>query len=144
MVEDGRAYGAVLDIQIMARFIHFHDGDTYISTTCSGMPAPHNIDTARQLGVILREEGCTPATIAILHGRIHVGLAPTHFEQLVEAGANVSKCSRRDMAAILARKGNGGTTVSGTMVVAHRVGIDVFVTGGIGGVHRNGEQSKNV
>jgi len=98
-----------------------------------GLPKPDNIQVAQALEAAIREQGAVPATIAILEGQITVGLTP---EQLVFLGSasNVRKCSRRDLPLAVARKENGATTVAGTMIVAHWVGIRVFATGGIGGV----------
>lgn len=100
-----------------------------------GLPAPENIEVARAVEAAVREQGAVPATIAILHGEITVGLTP---EQLAYLGSakNVHKCSRRDFPIVVARREDGATTVAGTMMVAHWAGIRVFATGGIGGVHR--------
>eukprot|EP01061_Rhynchopus_euleeides_P039437 TRINITY_DN676_c0_g1_i1.p1 TRINITY_DN676_c0_g1~~TRINITY_DN676_c0_g1_i1.p1 ORF type:complete len:344 (+),score=141.86 TRINITY_DN676_c0_g1_i1:35-1033(+) len=109
-----------------------------------GMPYPQNVDTARRVEDTVRQYGAVPATIAVLHGRIKVGLSPEDLELLGKTGLSVMKCSRRDMAFCVARKAHGATTVSGTMLVASMVGIEVFVTGGIGGVHRHGESTMDV
>jgi pseudouridine-5'-phosphate glycosidase/pseudouridine kinase len=110
-----------------------------------GMPFPANVETARSVEAICRERGVTPATIAILHGRVHVGLSD---EELLLLGQlpeeEVRKCSRRDIAYVCARKGHGATTVAATMLVAAMVGIEVFVTGGIGGVHRGVQQTMDI
>lgn len=100
-----------------------------------GLPAPENSEVARAVEAAVREQGAVPATIAILHGEITVGLTP---EQLAYLGSakNVHKCSRRDFPIVVARREDGATTVAGTMMVAHWAGIRVFATGGIGGVHR--------
>ncbi|MEW5986786.1 MAG: pseudouridine-5'-phosphate glycosidase [Chloroflexota bacterium] len=102
-----------------------------------GLPYPENLATAVALEGVARENGATPATVAILAGRIHVGLTADELEYLARrpAGA-VRKCSRRDLPVALAQKLDGATTVAGTMIVAHWAGIEVFATGGIGGVHR--------
>jgi pseudouridine-5'-phosphate glycosidase len=100
-----------------------------------GFPAPENIQIARDIEMTIREAGAVPATIAILAGEITVGLTPEQLEHLALAG-NVRKCSRRDLPLAVARRENGATTVAGTMIIAHWVGIRVFGTGGIGGVHR--------
>jgi pseudouridylate synthase len=100
-----------------------------------GLPQPDNLDTARAVEAAVRDAGATPATIAILHGQITVGLDDAQLEYL--AGApGVRKCSRRDLGTVVAQGLDGATTVAGTMIVAARVGIRVFATGGIGGVHR--------
>lgn len=102
-----------------------------------GLPYPQNMETAREMEASVREGGAQPATIAILGGRVHVGLTA---EQLDELGSrpegDVRKCSRRDLPLALARGEDGATTVAGTMILAHRAGIELFATGGIGGVHR--------
>lgn len=100
-----------------------------------GLPVPENIEVARAIEAAVREQGAVPATLAILHGEITVGLTP---EQLAYLGTaqNVRKCSRRDFPIVVARREDGATTVAGTMMVAHWAGIRVFATGGIGGVHR--------
>jgi pseudouridine-5'-phosphate glycosidase len=100
-----------------------------------GLPRPTNLEVARMLEQTVRDGGAVPATIAILGGRIHVGLSDDQLEQLA-ASPNVRKCSRRDFPIVVGRGEDGATTVCGTMMVAHAVGIRVFSTGGIGGVHR--------
>jgi pseudouridylate synthase len=102
-----------------------------------GLPYPDNIDTATAMETAVRRSGAVPATIAILQGRIHVGLDAEQMSYLARRPATaVRKCSRRDLALAVARGEDGATTVAGTMVVAHMAGIDLFATGGIGGVHR--------
>ncbi|KAF0107362.1 MAG: putative indigoidine synthesis protein IndA [Anaerolineaceae bacterium] len=99
-----------------------------------GLPRPQNLTLARDMQRVVRENGATPATVAVLDGEIRVGLTDAELERL--AGLeDVRKISRRDFAAAIARKESGGTTVAGTMFAAHRAGIRVFATGGIGGVH---------
>ena len=98
-----------------------------------GFPAPDNINIARAIEAEVRAQGAIPATIAILNGQITVGLTSAQLEFLALA-PNVRKCSRRDLP--LARSETGATTVAGTMIIAHWAGIEVFATGGIGGVHR--------
>lgn len=100
-----------------------------------GLPQPVNLETGRHLEQVVRDAGATPATIALLHGEIHVGLEPYELEELAMA-KDVRKCSRRDLSIAVARKENGATTVAATMLLAHAAGIRVFATGGIGGVHR--------
>jgi pseudouridine-5'-phosphate glycosidase len=100
-----------------------------------GLPYPDNLATAHAIESAVREAGVTPATIAILHGQVTVGLVDTQLEYLASA-QNVRKCSRRDLGIAIARELDGATTVAGTMIVAARAGIQVFATGGIGGVHR--------
>ena len=108
-----------------------------------GMPFPENLETALSVESIIREESVVPATIAILKGRIKIGLEHEELKELVEDSEAI-KVSRRDLASALVRQQNGGTTVSGTMICAHKAGIRVFVTGGIGGVHRDFEQTLDV
>ena len=100
-----------------------------------GLPYPDNLDTARALEAAVREAGAIPATIAILHGQITVGLDGAQLEYLA-AAQGVRKCSRRDLGIAVAQQLDGATTVAGTMIVAAMAGIGVFATGGIGGVHR--------
>lgn len=102
-----------------------------------GLAYPDNLETALAMEQAVCDAGAVPATIAILGGKIHVGLEEQRLQQLAERDADqVQKCSRRDLAAIIARGGYGGVTVAGTMIIAHAAGIPVFATGGIGGVHR--------
>ncbi|XP_066505361.1 uncharacterized protein zgc:136858 isoform X2 [Hoplias malabaricus] len=108
-----------------------------------GMPYPHNLSTAKEVEAIVRAEGATPATVGILEGVIHVGLSSEELDFLAQSKTAL-KVSRRDFPYVISKGLSGGTTVSGTMIAAHRVGIPVFVTGGIGGVHRDGENSLDV
>ena len=103
-----------------------------------GMPYPQNLAVARQVEDTIREGDATPATIAVLGGKLHIGLNPEQLESLAQA-KNVAKLSRADMAACLASGGTGATTVAATMISAQLAGIEVFATGGIGGVHRGAE-----
>ncbi len=108
-----------------------------------GMPYPTNIETALEVERIVRDEGAVPATIAILGGEISVGLDQQALEKLGRSH-DVAKVSRRDLAVAVARGLDGATTVAATMIVAARAGIEVFVTGGIGGVHRGAERTLDV
>lgn len=103
-----------------------------------GLPYPQNVETALAMEAAVREGGAEPATIAVLRGRITVGLTLDDIERLgrLAGVATVRKCSRRDLAIATACGEDGATTVAGTMVVAHMAGIELFATGGIGGVHR--------
>ncbi|PJF25625.1 MAG: pseudouridine-5-phosphate glycosidase [Phototrophicales bacterium] len=102
-----------------------------------GLPYPVNVETALAMEDAVRESGAVPATIAILEGKITVGLSAAQVEQLAAMpGEEVRKCSRRDLAVAVALREYGATTVAGTMLIAHMAGIHVFATGGIGGVHR--------
>jgi pseudouridine-5'-phosphate glycosidase len=100
-----------------------------------GLPYPTNLSVAREMEAQIRAEGATPATIAVLDGRVHVGLESAQLERLAQ-GREVRKVSRRDLPLVVGLGLDGGTTVSATMYVAHQVGIELFATGGIGGVHR--------
>ena len=102
-----------------------------------GLPQPQNIIVARQIEAAVRRHGAVPATIAIIKGRVKVGLTEAELDYL--AGVkDARKCSVRDLPLILVNQGDGATTVAATMVIAHRAGIPIFATGGIGGVHRGG------
>ncbi|MCB1136058.1 MAG: pseudouridine-5'-phosphate glycosidase [Chlamydiia bacterium] len=101
-----------------------------------GMPYPRNLETAMRLEAIVREEGAVPATIAVLNGIARIGLEAKDLELLADPTSEVLKLSTRDLPYALASQCHGATTVAATMALAHRAGIDVFVTGGIGGVHR--------
>ncbi|KAK5664773.1 hypothetical protein QVD99_008318 [Batrachochytrium dendrobatidis] len=109
-----------------------------------GMPFPQNLETAIEVETIVRQHGCVPATIALLDGQLRIGLDGSDLERLAKIGLDATKTSRRDMALVLGRNLPGSTTVSGTMIAAHKAGIDVFVTGGIGGVHRGSESSMDI
>lgn len=110
-----------------------------------GMPYPQNLDTARAVEAVVREGGAVPATVAVLDGRLHVGLPPAGLAALASRGpGEVHKASRRDLAALLARGGTAGTTVATTMIAARLAGIAVFATGGLGGVHRGAEHTFDV
>ena len=102
-----------------------------------GMPRPDNLEIGRRLGQIVRGQGVTPATVAVISGRVKVGLSDSELERLAD-GADVQKISRRDFSTVVARKLDGATTVAGSMMAAHWAGIRVLATGGIGGVHRGG------
>jgi pseudouridine-5'-phosphate glycosidase len=99
-----------------------------------GLPYPKNLELAQSMEQVVRSEGACPATIAILDGLIHIGLTTEQIERLVHEN-NVRKISHRDFATAILKKECGGTTVAGTIFVAHQAGIKVFATGGIGGVH---------
>jgi pseudouridine-5'-phosphate glycosidase len=108
-----------------------------------GMPRPHNLDTARAVEAVVRDHGAVPATVAVVDGRLRVGLDDATLERLACAPA-VAKASRRDLAAALVGGGAAGTTVAATMYLAQLAGIGVFATGGIGGVNRGAERSFDV
>lgn len=108
-----------------------------------GMPFPQNVETARIVEQDVRENGATPATIAVMDGVLHIGLEAEQLDSLGQA-SNVAKLSRADMAACIAMGGNGATTVAATMIAAALADIHVFATGGIGGVHRGAETSFDI
>ncbi len=108
-----------------------------------GMPYPQNVETARQVEQDVREAGATPATIAILDGTLHIGLDDAQLTALAQA-TDVMKVSRADMAVCMAGGRTGATTVAATMIAARAAGIEVFATGGIGGVHRGAEDSFDI
>ena len=108
-----------------------------------GMPWPQNLETAREVEDVIRIEGAVPATIAVIGGRIRVGLTDEELKQLAQA-PDAMKLSRRDLPFAIATGRLGATTVAATMICAHLAGIEVFVTGGIGGVHRGGHESFDI
>jgi pseudouridine-5'-phosphate glycosidase len=108
-----------------------------------GMPYPQNVETARLVEAEVRAHAATPATIAVLNGRLKIGLSDAELEGLGQA-TGVAKLSRADIAACLARGGTGATTVAATMIAAHLAGVSVFATGGIGGVHKGAEDSFDI
>lgn len=108
-----------------------------------GMPYPQNVQTAREVEHIIRDAGAVPATIAIIGGRICVGLSDTQLE-ILGASPEAMKVSRRDLPYVLSQGRLGATTVAATMICARLAGIEVFVTGGIGGVHRGAETSFDI
>jgi pseudouridine-5'-phosphate glycosidase len=108
-----------------------------------GMPYPANLETARGVEAVVRENGAVPATIAVVAGKIKVGLDETELKKLA-AAKDVVKASGRDLAAIMVRGGSAGTTVSATMRIAALAGISIFATGGVGGVHRGAEATFDI
>ncbi len=108
-----------------------------------GMPYPQNVDTARAVEATVRDNGAVPATMAVLEGVLHVGLTGPELDALGQA-KGVAKLSRADFAACLTTGGTGATTVAATMIAARLAGIEVFTTGGIGGVHRGAEHSFDI
>lgn len=108
-----------------------------------GMPYPQNVEVAAQVEADIREAGAVPATMAVIEGRLHVGLEADQLESLGQA-KGVAKLSRADFAACLATGGTGATTVAATMIAARLAGIGVFATGGIGGVHKGAETSFDI
>ncbi|MBE1293343.1 MAG: pseudouridine-5-phosphate glycosidase [Rhodobacteraceae bacterium] len=108
-----------------------------------GMPYPQNVEVAKQVESDIRAKGAVPATMAVLNGTLHVGLTEAQLEELAQA-KNVAKVSRADMPVIMAQGRTGATTVAATMIAAHLAEIDVFATGGIGGVHKGAEESFDI
>jgi pseudouridylate synthase len=109
-----------------------------------GMAYPRNVETARSVEEAAREMGAIPATIAVIDGRFRVGLNGQEIERLGELTGGVVKASRRDLALVAARRGSAGTTVAATMFIASLAGLEVFATGGIGGVHRGAEETFDI
>lgn len=108
-----------------------------------GMPYPQNVETAKEVEDIIRKNGAVPATIAIIDGKIKIGLSDDEIEFLAKSN-DIEKASRRDLPYLIANKKNGATTVAATMICAELAGIEVFVTGGIGGVHREAERTMDI
>src|SRR6202789_1449737 len=109
-----------------------------------GMPYPRNVETALAVEHAAREMGAVPATIAVIEGRFRVGLSSEEVDRLGELSGGGVKASRRDLALVAARKGSAGTTVAATMFIAGLAGIEIFATGGIGGVHRGAEETFDI
>jgi pseudouridine-5'-phosphate glycosidase len=109
-----------------------------------GMPYPQNKETALKVEQIVRDNGAIPATIALLNGKIKVGLNENEIDHLAKSGSKIVKASRRDLPYLLSQKIDGATTVASTMIAANLVGIRVFATGGIGGVHRGASESFDI
>ncbi|MCI6114209.1 MAG: pseudouridine-5'-phosphate glycosidase [Spirochaetales bacterium] len=109
-----------------------------------GMPYPKNVETALRVEEEVRKNGAVPATIAIIGGRLKAGLTKDEIEYFGKKGTLITKASRRDIPALIARKEDGATTVAATMIIASLAGIDVFATGGIGGVHRGAETTMDI
>lgn len=109
-----------------------------------GMPFPQNLEMAKNVEAVVRRHGATPATVAIMDGRLEVGVSGADLERLARAGGMAAKASRRDVAALLVGGGLAGTTVATTMQISALAGIKVFATGGIGGVHRGAEATFDV
>lgn len=109
-----------------------------------GMPYPQNVETALKVEQTIRDNGAVPATIAIIGGKLKAGCTPDEIEYLGKKGQAVTKASRRDLPVLIARKEDGATTVTTTMIIAAMAGIRVFATGGIGGVHRGAETTMDI
>ncbi|PKA63794.1 hypothetical protein AXF42_Ash004803 [Apostasia shenzhenica] len=146
-LQDGKEFAG--DLRVAPNVYNaLKNGDPVValeSTVIShGMPFPQNLQTAKALEAVLRQNGATPATIAILDGVPYIGLNDEQLERLAKLGSNAQKIARRDISHVVAARGNGATTVSATMFFASKVGIPIFVTGGIGGVHRHAEQTLDI
>ena len=109
-----------------------------------GMPYPQNVETALKVEQTIRDNGAVPATITIIGGKLKAGCTPDEIEYLGKKGQAVTKASRRDLPVLIARKADGATTVTTTMIIAAMAGIKVFATGGIGGVHRGAETTMDI
>ncbi|MCI8479012.1 MAG: pseudouridine-5'-phosphate glycosidase [Oscillospiraceae bacterium] len=109
-----------------------------------GMPYPQNVETALQVEQVVRDNGAVPATIAVIGGRLKAGCTKEEIVYLGQKGLNCAKASRRDLAVLAARGEDGATTVTTTMIIAHMAGIQIFATGGIGGVHRGAETTMDI
>ena len=109
-----------------------------------GMPYPQNVETALAVEKIIRASGAVPATIAVIKGRLKAGLTEEEINYLGSEGTRVTKASRRDLPILIAKGLDGATTVTTTMIIAHMAGIQVFATGGIGGVHRGAETTMDI
>ena len=108
-----------------------------------GMPYPDNLNTALEVENIIREEGAIPATIGVVGGKIKIGMSKQEIE-LFAKSSDVTKVSRRDIPIVMSNNANGATTVAGTILLAKLAGIDVMATGGIGGVHRDAENTFDI
>lgn len=109
-----------------------------------GMPYPQNFEMALAVENKVREFGAVPATVAIVNGRLRAGLQQHEIESFAKKGTQITKVSRRDIPIVLAQKQDGATTVASTMIIAELAGISIFATGGIGGVHRDAENTMDI
>lgn len=109
-----------------------------------GMPYPKNVETALEVERIARERGAVPATIAVIGGKMRVGLTPEEIDHLGRKGLDTIKVSRRDLPTVCAMGEDGATTVAATMIIANLAGIEIFATGGVGGVHRGAETNMDI
>ncbi len=108
-----------------------------------GLPSPHNLNVAHRAEAVIREAGVVPATIAVIDGQIRIGLSANDLDRLASEN-DVLKLTRDNLATAIAQQATGSTTVAATMICAHRAGIDVFATGGIGGVHRDWQKTLDI
>ena len=127
----------------VASALRNHRGVVALETTIvvHGLPAPVNLEVAAQCERVVRDGGSIPATIGVLEGRVVVGLTNDEMRTLADLDRHAAKLSARDLGLALAKAGDGATTVAGTITIARRVGIDVMATGGLGGVHRDANES---
>lgn len=109
-----------------------------------GMPYPKNVQTAVDVEDTVRKNGAVPATIAIIGGKLKVGLSADELEYFGKKGTEITKVSRRDIPYVVAKKADGATTVAATMMIASLAGIEIFATGGIGGVHRGAQETMDI
>ena len=109
-----------------------------------GMPYPQNVETANKVEQIIRDHGCVPATVGIVDGVGVVGLNKEEIEEMGKRGHSIPKASRRDLPIVMAEKSWGATTVATTMILASKAGVEFFVTGGIGGVHRGAQETFDI
>lgn len=109
-----------------------------------GMPYPQNVETALKVEQVVRDNGAIPATIAIINGRLKVGISKEEIDYLGKKGHDVIKTSRRDVPVLIAKKEDGATTVATTMILAAMAGVKIFATGGVGGVHRGAETTMDI
>ena len=114
------------------------------SLLCQGMPYPQNVQAMLQVEQIIREQGCVPATIAIKKGELLIGLSGEEILYFGQRGLDCVKVSRRDLSFVISQKLDGATTVASTMFLAQKAGIQVFATGGIGGVHRGASETQDI
>ena len=130
----------------LAKALHHHQPVVALESAIisHGMPFPCNVETALQAEQVIHENGATPATIAILNGCLHVGLNEEQIRYLGAANTYVIKVSRRDIPFVVAAHKDGATTVAGTMILAAMAGIKLLSTGGVGGVHRGGENTLDI
>lgn len=109
-----------------------------------GMPYPQNVETALNVEKVVRDNGAVPATIAIIGGKLKVGISKEEIDHLGRKGLNVIKASRRDIPVLAAKGEDGATTVAATMILANLAGVKIFATGGVGGVHRGAETTMDI
>ena len=139
----------------MFKFIYSEEVESALSTgspivalestiISHGMPFPANQQTAQEVESVVRLHGATPATIAIISGNVHIGLSSSDLITIAKAGSSCIKCSRRNLPYVISKKLHGSTTVAATMYLAYLAGLKIFVTGGIGGVHRGAEETWDV